>query len=66
MGAAAFDLLMGGGKFFDALRPEDPIAIYARTGGASILLQGFTSDHALLRAAVQKVIPRFPPPGSGQ
>jgi VWFA-related protein len=47
------------GKFFDALRPEDPIAIYARTGGASILLQGFTSDHALLRAAVQKVIPRF-------
>jgi VWFA-related protein len=51
------------GKFFDALRPEDPIAIYARTGGASILLQGFTSDHALLRAAVQKVIPRFPLPG---
>jgi VWFA-related protein len=51
------------GKFFDALRPEDPIAIYARTGGASILLQGFTSDHALLRAAVQKVIPRFPPHG---
>jgi VWFA-related protein len=50
------------GKFFDALRPEDPIAIYARTGGASILLQGFTSDHALLRAAVRKVIPRFPAP----
>jgi VWFA-related protein len=50
------------GKFFDALRPEDPIAIYARTGGASILLQGFTSDRALLRAAVRKVIPRFPPP----
>ena len=51
------------GKLFDALRPEDPVAIYARTGGASILLQGFTSDHALLRAAVQKVIPRFPPHG---
>jgi VWFA-related protein len=50
------------GKFFDALRPENPIAIYARTGGASILLQGFTSDHALLRAAVRKVIPRFPAP----
>src|ERR1700733_9570410 len=47
------------GKFFDALRPENPIAIYA---GASILLQAFTSDHALLRAAVQKVIPRFPLP----
>ena len=51
------------GKLFDALRPEDPVAIYARTGGASILLQGFTSDHVLLRAAVQKVIPRFPPHG---
>jgi VWFA-related protein len=50
------------GKFIDALRPEDPIAIYARTGGASILLQGFTSDRALLRTAVRKVIPRFPPP----
>ncbi|HEY2002560.1 MAG TPA: VWA domain-containing protein [Acidobacteriaceae bacterium] len=51
------------GKFIDSLRPEDPIAIYARTGGASILLQGFTSDRALLRAAVRKVIPRFPAPG---
>jgi VWFA-related protein len=50
------------GKLFDALRPEDPIAIYARTGGASVLLQSFTSDRALLRAAVRKVIPRFPPP----
>ncbi len=48
------------GKFFDALKPDEPIAIYARTGGASILLQGFTSNRALLRAAIQKVIPRFP------
>jgi VWFA-related protein len=50
------------GKLFDALRPEDALAIYARTGGASLLLQSFTSDRALLRAAVRKVIPRFPPP----
>lgn len=48
------------GKFFDALKPDEPIAVYARTGGASILLQGFASDRALLRAAVRKVIPRFP------
>ncbi|HZD77770.1 MAG TPA: VWA domain-containing protein [Acidobacteriaceae bacterium] len=48
------------GKFFDALRPEDPVAVYARTGGASILLQGFTSDRALLRAATRKIMPRFP------
>ena len=48
------------GKFFDALSPEDPIAVYARTGGASILLQGFTSDRALLRAAVRRIMPRIP------
>jgi VWFA-related protein len=48
------------GKFFDTLKPEDPVAIYARTAGASILLQGFTSDRALLHAAVQKIMPRFP------
>jgi VWFA-related protein len=51
------------GKFFDALSPEEPVAIYARTGDATILLQGFTSDRALLRAAVHKVVPRFPPFG---
>ena len=51
------------GKFFDALGPEDPVAIYARTGAASILLQGFTSNHDLLRAAVRKIMPRFPPMG---
>jgi VWFA-related protein len=51
------------GKFFDALRPEEQIAVYARTGGASILLQGFTADRGLLRAAVRKIMPRFPPFG---
>lgn len=50
------------GKLFDALRPDEPVAIYARTAGASILLQSFTSDRALLRAAIKRVIPRFPPP----
>ncbi len=51
------------GKFIDALRPDEPIAIYARTGPACILVQGFTSDRALLRAAVRKILPRFPPRG---
>ena len=51
------------GKFFDTLKPDEPIAIYARPGNASILLQGFTSDPALLRAAVKRVMPRFLPPG---
>ncbi len=51
------------GKFFDTLKPDEPIAIYARPGDASILLQSFTSDPALLRAAVKRVMPRFPPLG---
>lgn len=50
-------------KLFDQLRAQDQVAIYARTGGASFLLQGFTSDRSLLRKAARTVIPRFPPPG---
>jgi VWFA-related protein len=50
-------------KLFDQLRPEDQVAVYARTGDASFLLQGFTSDRTLLRKAVRSVIPRFPPLG---
>jgi VWFA-related protein len=49
-------------KLFDQLRPQDEVAIYARTGGASYLLQSFTSDGTLLRKAVHSVIPRFPQP----
>ena len=51
------------GKFFDTLKPDEPVAIYARPGNATILLQSFTSDSALLRAAVRKLLPRFPPLG---
>jgi hypothetical protein len=41
----------------------NPVAIYARPGNASILLQGFTSDPQRLRAAVKKLLPRYPPLG---
>jgi VWFA-related protein len=51
------------GKFFDTLRPDEPVAIYVRPGNASILLQGFTSDPARLRAAVKKLLPHYPPLG---
>lgn len=51
------------GKLFDNLKPDEPMAIYARPGNASILLQGFTSDPVLLRKAVRKLLPRFPPFG---
>jgi hypothetical protein len=37
--------------------------LYWCRGPNAILLQSFTSDHALLLAAVHKAIPRFPPTG---
>jgi VWFA-related protein len=52
------------GKFFDGLQPADQVAIYARTAGASILLQSFTSDTARLREGVRRIMPRFPPPNN--
>lgn len=51
------------GKFFETLKPDEPVAIYARPGNASILLQTFTSNPVVLRAAVRKLLPRFPPLG---
>ena len=51
------------GRFIDALQAEEPVAIYARTAGLVIMVQGFTADHALLRSAVNRILPRFPPPG---
>jgi VWFA-related protein len=39
------------------------VAIYARNGPISVLLQGFTRDHTLLMAAVHKAVPRLPPGG---
>ena len=50
-------------RFLKNLPPGEPLAIYCHTGPASILLQGFTTDRALLLAAVHKAIPRFPPTG---
>ena len=53
------------GKFFDTLKPDEPVAIYARPGNGTILLQSFTSDPALLRAAVREAAPTFPASGAG-
>jgi VWFA-related protein len=39
------------------------VAIYARNGPVSVLLQSFTRDHALLMAAVRKAVPKLPPSG---
>jgi VWFA-related protein len=53
------------GKFFDTLKPDEPVAIYARPGNVSILLQGFTSDPARLRAAVKKTASSLPAARAG-
>jgi VWFA-related protein len=41
----------------------EPLAIYWCRGENTVLLQNYTSDHALLLTAVHKALPRFPPTG---
>ena len=50
-------------KFFEEQSNGQPLAIYLRAGNGCFLLQNFTSDRALLLAAVHKAIPRIPPTG---
>ncbi len=50
-------------RFINHLPSDQPIAIYWSTGPITVPLQSFTSDHALLLAAVHKALPRFPPVG---
>jgi VWFA-related protein len=50
-------------KFFEKQPIGQPLAIYLRAGNGCFLLQNFTSDSALLLAAVHKAIPRIPPTG---
>ncbi len=51
-------------RFLDNLPHGQMLAIYGRFGPATVQLQGFTSDHTLLLAAVHRIIPRFPPTGA--
>ncbi len=50
-------------KFFEEQPDGQPLAIYLRAGNGCFLVQNFTSDRALLLAALHKAIPRFPPTG---
>ena len=50
-------------QFFKSQQPAPPLAIYLRAGNGCFLLQNFTTDRALLLAAVHKAIPRIPPTG---
>ncbi|HEX3469748.1 MAG TPA: VWA domain-containing protein [Silvibacterium sp.] len=43
--------------------PVQPLAIYLRAGNGCFLVQNFTTDRALLLAAVRKAIPRMEPTG---
>jgi VWFA-related protein len=51
-------------RFVDSLPPGEPIAIYNRSGDTTLLLQNFTSDHALLLAAIRRAVPHFRSPGA--
>jgi len=45
--------------FLRQLAPDQPFAIYARSGDTNILVQNFTADHALLAAAIDKSLPHM-------
>jgi VWFA-related protein len=49
-------------KFVNKLPPGEPIAIFNRSGQATLLLQNFTSDHHLLLAAIRRAVPHFQNP----
>ena len=51
-------------RFVQALAPGEPLAIYTRWGDFTLVLQNFTTDHALLLAAIRRAIPRLRMPGA--
>jgi VWFA-related protein len=46
-------------RFIKSFTAAQPIAIFARHGDYTTLLQPFTSDHALLQTAIDRAIPRI-------
>jgi VWFA-related protein len=50
-------------KFFGQQPEGQPLALYLRAGNGCFLVQNFTSDRAMLLAALHRAIPRFPPTG---
>jgi VWFA-related protein len=51
-------------RFVRTLPSGQPVAIYCRSGNATLLLQNFTDDHALLVAAIRRAVPQFRNPDS--
>lgn len=50
-------------KFVQKLPASQPVAVFARMGRVTVLLQSFTSDHRLLLAAIRQAIPHLRQPG---
>ena len=50
-------------RFVKALPANESLAIYQRAADGILVLQNFTSDHALLLAAIHRAIPRLRQPG---
>jgi VWFA-related protein len=46
-------------RFLKALPAGQPLAVFERHGDNTVLMQGFTSDHALLQAAIDRALPRI-------
>lgn len=46
-------------KFLKGLPSGQPMAVFERHGDSTVLLQGFTSDRALLQAAIDRALPRI-------
>lgn len=51
-------------RFLRTLPAGQPIAIYARSGEYTLLLQNFTDDHERLLTAIHRAIPHLPKPGA--
>lgn len=49
-------------QFLAQLPSDKPIAIFARVGEHLVLFQNFTSDHFLLQAAADRIMPHLPMP----
>ena len=50
-------------NFVQTLPPNESLAIYERAVNGTLILQNFTSDHALLLTAIHRAIPRLRQPG---
>jgi len=46
-------------RFIKSLAPNQPIAIFARHGDYTTILQPFTADHARLQSAIDRALPRI-------